>query len=140
MMPAARSPPQSSAAQERSRAQTRNLSPHLACPVKGMYCLLELITGQGSSGLGNHLFQGYWLSRTHRILVDKVVIAQQSLQAFIDALSPGAYSSITKVNFKRLDNCSLKPLGVYGSKEEIVRFLREIHAVDDITYVLLTKR
>ena len=46
-------------------------------------------------------------------------------------ISPGAYSSITKVNFKALDNCSLKPLGVYGSKEEIVRFLREIHAVDD---------
>ena len=143
MMPAARSPPQSSAAQERSRAQARNLSPHLedpSCPVKGMYCLLELITEQGSNGLGNLLFQGYRLSRTHRILVDKVVIAQQSLQAFIDALSPGAYSFITKVNFKRLDNCSLKPLGVYGSREEIVRFFREIHAVDEITYVLLTKR
>jgi hypothetical protein len=67
--------------------------------------------------------------------VDKIVIAQQSLQAFINALSPGAYSSITKVNFKKLDNYSLKLLGVYGSKEEIVRFLREIHAVDDNTYV-----
>ena len=135
-MPAARSPPQSSATQERSRAQARKLLPHLEdpfCPVKGMYCLLDLITEQGSSGLGNHLFPGYWLSRTHRILVDKVVIAQQSLQAFIDALSPGAYSSITKINFKKLDSCLLKPLGVYGSKEEIVRFLREIHAVDDNT-------
>jgi hypothetical protein len=68
-------------------------------------------------------------------VVDKVVIAQQSLQAFINALSPGAYSSITKINFKKLDNCSFKPLGVYGSKKEIVRFLREIRAVDDNTYV-----
>lgn len=63
--------------------------------------------------------------------VDKIVIAQQSLQAFINALCPGAYSSITKVNFKVLDNFLLKPIGVYGSKEEIVRFLREIDAVDD---------
>jgi hypothetical protein len=64
-------------------------------------------------------------------IVDKIVIAQQSLQAFINELSPGAYSSITKVNFKILDNFLLKPIGVYGSKEEIVRFLREIHAVND---------
>ena len=68
-------------------------------------------------------------------IVDKIVIAQQSLQTFINALSPGAYSSITKVNFKKLDSYSLKLLGVYGSKEEIVRFLLEIKAVDDNTYV-----
>jgi hypothetical protein len=67
-------------------------------------------------------------------IVDKIVISQQSLQKFINALSPGAYSSITKVNFKVLDNFLLKPIGVYGSKEEIVRFLCEIRAVDDQTY------
>ncbi|KAH8977863.1 hypothetical protein EDB86DRAFT_2816692 [Lactarius hatsudake] len=88
----------------------------LSRPVHGMYPLLDLITEQGSSGL-----------------VDKIVVAQQSLQEFINALSPGAYSSITKVNFKILDNVVLKPFGVYGSKEEIVRFLREIKAVDDST-------
>ena len=58
------------------------------------------------------------------------MIAQESLKAFINALSPGAYSSITKVNFKKLDDLLLKPIGVYGSKEEIVRFLREMGAVD----------
>ncbi|KAI9444004.1 hypothetical protein H4582DRAFT_2189914 [Lactarius indigo] len=81
-----------------------------------MYRLLDLITEKGSSGL-----------------VDKIVIAQQSLQGFINALSPGAYSSITKVNFKTLDNVVLKPFGIYGSKEEIVRFLREIKAIGDNT-------
>jgi hypothetical protein len=69
-------------------------------------------------------------------LVDKIIIAQESLQGFINALSPGAYSSITKVNFKILDDIVLKPLGIYGSKEEIIRFLRDINAVDDVTYVL----
>ena len=58
------------------------------------------------------------------------MIAQASLQAFINALSPGAYSSITKINFKILDDILLKPIGVYGSKEEIVRFLREMGAAD----------
>ena len=74
---------------------------------------------------------------SHSVSVDKVVISQQSLQEFINALSPGAYSSITKVNFKILDSLVLKPLGIYGSKEEIVRFLCHIGAVDDKTYVLL---
>ncbi|KAI9455071.1 hypothetical protein BJY52DRAFT_1388982, partial [Lactarius psammicola] len=67
--------------------------------------------------------------------IDKVVIAQQSLQVFINALSPGAYSPITKVNFKILENIVLMPFGVYGSKEEIVRFFREIKAVDHSAYV-----
>ena len=67
--------------------------------------------------------------------MDKIVIAQESLQEFINSLSPGAYSSITNVKFKILDRLVLKPLGIYGSKEEIVRFLREIKAVDDNTYV-----
>jgi hypothetical protein len=62
--------------------------------------------------------------------VDKIVIAQESLQAFINALSPGAYSSITRVNFKILDHLLLKPIGVYGSREEIVKIFREMGAVD----------
>ncbi|KAI9460718.1 hypothetical protein F5148DRAFT_1377366 [Russula earlei] len=97
--------------------QEQSLPPEdTSCPIKGMYRLLDLITEQGSSGL-----------------VDKIVIAQQSLQGFINALSPGAYSSITKVNFRSLDKFFLKPIGVYGSKEEIVRFLRDINAMDDNT-------
>ncbi|KAI0257878.1 hypothetical protein BC834DRAFT_391257 [Gloeopeniophorella convolvens] len=102
---------------DRSQAQASKSEPvsdDTSCPVKGMYPLLDLITEQGSSGL-----------------VDKIIIAQRPLQAFINALSPGAYSSITKVNFKTLDNSVLKPVGIYGSKEEIVRFLREINAVDE---------
>ena len=73
---------------------------------------------------------------THDIpIVDKIVIAQESLQAFINALSPGAYSSITRVNFKILDHCLLKPIGVYGSREEIVRFFSEMGAIDVKTCV-----
>ena len=41
-------------------------------------------------------------------------------------MSPGAYASITRVDFKTLDRFAIKPLGVYGSKDEIVRLLRSI--------------
>ena len=46
-------------------------------------------------------------------------------------MCPGAYASITKVDFKALDRLMIKPLGVYGSKHEIVRLLLSIGAVDD---------
>jgi hypothetical protein len=67
----------------------------------------------------------------YRSTVDKVIIAQDSLQHFINAVSPGAYTSITKVDFSTLDQFTIKPLGVYGSKDEIVRLLRSINVVDD---------
>ncbi|KAF9233644.1 hypothetical protein BU15DRAFT_90252 [Melanogaster broomeanus] len=54
-----------------------------------------------------------------------------SLQSFVNAISPGAYMSLTKVNFKALDRYILKPTGIYGGKEEIVRFLSSISVVDD---------
>jgi hypothetical protein len=59
-----------------------------------------------------------------------VIIAQDSLQRFINAMSPGAYASITKVDFKTLDRLAIKPLGIYGCKDEIVRLLQSLGAVD----------
>ncbi|KAN0136112.1 hypothetical protein V8E53_005972 [Lactarius tabidus] len=96
--------------------------------VKGMYRVLELISE--SSGNGN---------------VDKVIIAQGSLLRFINAIStritesPREYVSITKVDFKTLDRFAIKPLGIYGCKDEIVRLLQSIGAVDEkLARVLLT--
>lgn len=63
--------------------------------------------------------------------VGKVIIAQDSLQHFINAISPGAYASITKVDFTILDRFSIKPLGIYGCKDEIVRLLQSIGVVDE---------
>ncbi len=67
--------------------------------------------------------------------VDKVIIAQDSIQRFINSVSPGAYASITKVDFKILDQFMIKPVGVYGSKDEIVRLLQCMGAIDDDVYV-----
>ncbi|KAF8545717.1 hypothetical protein OG21DRAFT_1491997 [Imleria badia] len=91
----------------------------LAYYIKGMYRILDLVSEQGSGGL---------------VSVDKIIIAQNSLKAFINSVCPNAYLSMTKVNFKALDKYIIKPVGVYGSKEEIVRFLLELAAIDETTY------
>ena len=71
------------------------------------------------------------------MVVDKVIIAQDSLRDFINTICPGAYSSLTKVDFKALDNLAVRPIGVYGSKAEIVRLLSFIEAIDNATLVFL---
>ncbi|KIJ61761.1 hypothetical protein HYDPIDRAFT_115585 [Hydnomerulius pinastri MD-312] len=86
----------------------------LSLSIPGMYRILDLISERGSSGL-----------------VDKIIISQDSLKALINGICPGAYSSMTKVDFKALDNRQVKPVGIYGSKEEIVRFMLSVGAIDD---------
>ncbi|KAH8114632.1 hypothetical protein DFH11DRAFT_1508603 [Phellopilus nigrolimitatus] len=88
--------------------------------IEGMYRILDLISEQGSGGL-----------------VDKIIIAQESTGRFINDLKPGAYKDLTKVDFKAMDEIHVKPLGVYGSKSEIVRFLRKLNVIDDRAETLL---
>ncbi|KAH8830109.1 hypothetical protein DL96DRAFT_1706949 [Flagelloscypha sp. PMI_526] len=57
---------------------------NLAIP--GLYLIFDLISENGTGGM-----------------VDKIIIAQDSLAAFVNDLCPGAYTSITKVDFKALD-------------------------------------
>ncbi|KAH8993667.1 hypothetical protein EDB83DRAFT_2304539 [Lactarius deliciosus] len=96
------------------RVKNAQTSVDLADEVKGMYRVLDLINESGSNGY-----------------VDKVVIAQEPLRRFINAMSPGAYASITRVDFKTLDQLSIKPIGIYGCKDEIVRLLQSLGAVDE---------
>lgn len=63
--------------------------------------------------------------------VDKIVIAQDSFGEFVNDVCPGAYQSMTRVDFAAIDQSSIRPLGVYGSKLEIVRFLREKELISD---------
>ena len=112
----------------------------LAEMIKGMYRLLDLISESGSNGCGNETFSRYAII-VHELnfvfLVDKVIIAQDPLKRFINTICPGSYASVTKVDFKALDEFMIKPLGVYGSKVEIVRFLRSLDAVNEDTCVNL---
>lgn len=38
-----------------------------------------------------------------------------------------------KVDFTTLDRHDIKPLGIYGSRSEIIRYLRDEEAIDDRT-------
>jgi hypothetical protein len=70
------------------------------------------------------------LSSSPHTTVEKVIIDQESLKRFINKVSPGAYVSLTKIDFRALDIASVKPVGVYGSKERIVYLLLEIGAIE----------
>jgi len=85
--------------------------------------------------------------------VDKIIIAQESVAKLVNDIRPGAYTSMTKVrdptlratftkrnmscsqiDFKTLDTCDLKPIGVYGSISAIVDFLLKAKCVEDEMY------
>jgi len=69
--------------------------------------------------------------------VDKIIIAQESLSKFINKVSPGAYTSLTKVDFKTLDDSIVQPIGVYGSRESIVALFLGLGIVDSEQWILL---
>ncbi|KAF8321130.1 hypothetical protein DL93DRAFT_2224184 [Clavulina sp. PMI_390] len=88
--------------------------------IDGMYRLLELFSEQGSGGV-----------------VDKVIISQESLSQLVNQISPGAYTSLTEINFAALDNVELQPVGLYGSAPQIVDFLEQSGAIDEEVKALL---
>lgn len=46
---------------------------------------------------------------------------------------------MTHINFGALDKLDISPLGVYGSKSEIVRYLSDKDLVDQDVYVVLVE-
>lgn len=104
----------------------------LAENIKGMYRLLDLVSEPGSNGYGSELSEVHCYYEFNLcFVVDKVIIAHDSLERFINAKCTGSYTSITKVNFEALDQFMIKPLGVYGSKVEIVRLFQSLNLVDE---------
>ena len=68
--------------------------------VVGMYRLLDLISETGSGGAGSWVFGAVPICPGTNGLtsVDKIVIDQPSIEALANKLSPGSYTSMTKVN------------------------------------------
>ncbi|KAH7325387.1 hypothetical protein B0J17DRAFT_633087 [Rhizoctonia solani] len=77
--------------------------------IPNLFRLLDLVEDRGSGGI-----------------VEKVVIDQKSLHKLINTLQPGAYTSVAQIDLKLLDNLSIKPVGVYGDRSEILRFLKRV--------------
>ena len=113
--------------------QRGELDLDLAYSIKGMYRILDLTSEQGSEYTSQ---TGACVLIIDLVSVDKIIISQNSLETFINNVCPGAYVSTTKADFKALDHYVIKPVGVYGSKEEIVRFLLQLAAIDETMYVI----
>ncbi|KAG8834730.1 hypothetical protein FRC17_007454 [Serendipita sp. 399] len=90
--------------------------------ISGMFRLLDLVTERGSGGL-----------------VDKILIAQESVSLFANLVHPGSYRSTTQVDFRSLDKHAIKPRGLYGSMESIANFLLELGCIDEETRSLLLR-
>jgi hypothetical protein len=66
--------------------------------------------------------------------VDKMVISPR-IRGLVETLSPGAFRHLTDIDLEALDQVIVKPLGIYGSKSEIVRYLKSYGAISDEVYV-----
>lgn len=84
--------------------------------IKGMYRLLHLASDKGVGGA-----------------INKVVIDTKSIECFANQVEQNSYISITKVNFRALDNYTIKPRGVYGSLTSLVSFLEDLGRIDQET-------
>ncbi|KAF8306080.1 hypothetical protein DL93DRAFT_246104 [Clavulina sp. PMI_390] len=104
-MPPMPSSPVSVDTSVRRSASSRRDSATVAEP-ENIYQLLGLVAERSSSGI-----------------VDKFIISQDSVGRLIQSIAPGAYESITNIDFAALDSILLKPVGIYGSESELVAFL-----------------
>ena len=71
--------------------------------------------------------------------MDKIVIDEHGAKAFVNGILPGAYKSVSSVDFEALDKHRLQLIGIYGSKTEIARFLLASGNIDQETCVLLSR-
>ncbi|ORY42725.1 hypothetical protein BCR33DRAFT_680193 [Rhizoclosmatium globosum] len=82
-----------------------------------MYCLLLLTREQASNGS-----------------VAKIVICQADIERLSNDLVPGSYTSLSKIDFKVLNNISLALVGVYGNKAMIAKYLKAKGLVSESVY------
>jgi len=80
------------------------------------------------SGVSHHPFLNM---NTNLFQVDKIVVAQEGLERLINDLCPKACLTLTRVDFKALDSLSIRPIGVYGDRCEIARFLTSLEVINN---------
>ncbi|CAE6414187.1 unnamed protein product [Rhizoctonia solani] len=90
-----------------------NQAPEILDRIPNLFRLLDLVEDRSSGGI-----------------VEKIVIDQKSLSRVINILQPGSYKSVSNIDFKALDNLTIKPIGVYGNQHEILNYLQEVGCLD----------
>ncbi|CUA74255.1 hypothetical protein RSOLAG22IIIB_05485 [Rhizoctonia solani] len=96
------------------------LPPLMAIP--NMFRLLKLVDEYDATGT-----------------VEKIVIDQLSLGQFLNTVQPGSYHSVSNINLNELDKLSIRPLGVYGIRPEIIKFLHQAQYLNDESATLLSR-
>ncbi|KAJ3232590.1 hypothetical protein HDU81_002853 [Chytriomyces hyalinus] len=86
-----------------------------------LFRILELYKDSGCSGL-----------------VDKIIIAQESVKELCNQLIPGSFKSISSVDFQRLSEVKMKLVGVYGNRESLAAMLLKLDAIDQQIFEMLT--
>jgi hypothetical protein len=103
--------------------------------IKGMYRFLDVVSEQGNGGVGKlvaaRLFKCLTSPPPSPLPVDKIVIDDVGVSEFVNNLHPGAYKSVSSVDFAALDTQRLQLVGIYGSRDEIVRFLLSHGHIDN---------
>ncbi|CAE6523134.1 unnamed protein product [Rhizoctonia solani] len=106
-----------------STAPTSSRNLDILDQIPNLFRLLDLVEDRSSGGI-----------------VEKIVIDQKSLSKVINILQPGSYKSVSNIDFKALDNLTIKPIGVYGNQIEILHYLREVGCLDHGSEHLIFKR
>ncbi|CAE6445143.1 unnamed protein product [Rhizoctonia solani] len=89
--------------------------------VPDLFRLVDLIQDDGPDGI-----------------TEKTVIDQHSLQLLLNTIQPGSWPSTGEIHFQDLDSVlSIKPLGIYGDRREIVRFLQRMGCLDNNSAALI---
>ncbi|KAG8690805.1 hypothetical protein FRC11_009018, partial [Ceratobasidium sp. 423] len=104
-------------------APSSNQSLDILDRIPNLFRLLDLVEDRSSGGI-----------------VEKIVIDQKSLSKVINILQPGSYKSVSNIDFKALDNLTIKPIGVYGNQHEILNYLQEVGCLDHGSEQLVFKR
>ncbi|KEP50719.1 von willebrand factor type A domain protein [Rhizoctonia solani 123E] len=124
----------SDASEDSTEAPTSNINGHSTTTassevlevldrIPNLFRLLDLVEDRSSGGI-----------------VEKIVIDQKSLSKVINILQPGSYKSVSNIDFKALDNLTIKPIGVYGNQHEILNYLEEVGCLDRGSEQLIFKR
>jgi hypothetical protein len=123
--------------------------------IPNLFRLVDLVDEHGSDGSCKTSHCLWSVNVLISKLVKKAVIDQHSLHRLLNVVQPASHDS--KIDFKALDNVafslllnhiyvliatqlSIKPIGLYGDRSEIVKYLQQAGCLDKNSCVLLVCR
>ncbi|KAJ3100214.1 hypothetical protein HDU96_010418, partial [Phlyctochytrium bullatum] len=107
--------PQTESKEEEAQMQEQQDEALAAIP--NCYRILEVFKDHGSNGL-----------------VDKIIIAQESLKELCNRMAKSSFRAINKIDFDALANVNVHFAGVYGNREPLAKLLLHLNAITQETF------